>query len=64
MNNGGNIPFRSAELVLQGGIQCSREGTGVDALPVVFHGFDNCSGANVACLFLGGVASLGKNSFG
>lgn len=58
VDDGGDIPFRPAELVLQGGIQRSGEGPGVNALPVVFHGFDHSSGADVAGLFLRGVADL------
>lgn len=65
MDYGGDIPFRPAELVLQGGIQCSRESTGVDALPVVFHGFYNRTRADVAGLFLCSFTSLvSKNSLG
>lgn len=58
VDDGGDIPFRPAELVLQGGIQRSGEGSGVDALPVVLHGFDHCPGADVSGLFLRGIADL------
>lgn len=58
VDDGGDIPFRPAELVLQGGIKRAREGSGVDSLPVVLHGFDHSSGADVAGLFLRGIADL------
>lgn len=58
VDDGGDIPFRPAELVLQGGIQRSGEGPGVDALPMVLHGFDHCPGADVAGLLLCGIADL------
>lgn len=66
VDDGGDVSLRATELVLQGRIQSAREGSRVDALPVVLHRFDDGPGADVASLLLrGSFADLvSEHSFG